>query len=93
MKQESKNTFKKKCLSTCEEIYDDAVSQLDDAAKSIDSGRIKDARTVLSASFDAAETCEECFTDGNIQSPLTKDDAYYTGVARVPLALAALLDK
>ncbi|KAH0465095.1 hypothetical protein IEQ34_005198 [Dendrobium chrysotoxum] len=93
IKREPGNTYKKKCLSTCKENYDDAVSDIRDANKAIELGRISDARTELSASFDVADTCEDCFTDGNIQSPLTKDDDYYTSVARVPLAIAALLDK
>ncbi|XP_020577236.1 putative invertase inhibitor [Phalaenopsis equestris] len=93
IKQEPKNTFKRKCLSTCEEIYSDAVSNLEEAVEAVESGRINDARIELSASFDAADTCEECFPDGQIQSPLTKEDDYYTGVARVSLAVAALLDQ
>ncbi|KAK8935410.1 hypothetical protein KSP39_PZI013437 [Platanthera zijinensis] len=90
--EETNNTYRKECLKTCKEVYADAVGELKDSAKSIDSGRIHDARTALSASFDAAGTCEDSFSDGNIPSPLAADDDYYQNIGRIALSLAALLD-
>lgn len=85
------NNMMKQCLDVCKENYGDAVADLKDSAGSIKSGRIGDARTQLSAAFDAADTCESCFQEGKIKSPLTKDNDDYTSVGRISLAVAALL--
>lgn len=89
--QEANNTYKKRCLKDCKESYDDSMSELEDSAESIGLSRIADARTELSASFDASDTCDDCFSEGNIQSPLAEDNRYYADIARIPLAIAALL--
>ncbi|KAG0490339.1 hypothetical protein HPP92_007202 [Vanilla planifolia] len=82
----------KQCLDTCKESYADAVDGLKESAVSIKSGHIDDARTLLSAAFDAGSTCEQGFEELKIKSPLSKDNDEYTSVGRISLAVAALLD-
>ncbi|KAL6990159.1 hypothetical protein U1Q18_015906 [Sarracenia purpurea var. burkii] len=46
---------------TCAENYDDAVADLDDASKALDSGDIGTLRIKASAASDGPETCEDSF--------------------------------
>ncbi|KQK00825.1 putative invertase inhibitor [Brachypodium distachyon] len=81
-------------LGVCAEVYSDAVEQLGEAAKDIEEGgaTAQDAViTRLSAALDAAGTCEDAFGEADDTSPLAAEDAEFTKLATIALAVAASL--
>ncbi|KAM0896550.1 hypothetical protein ACQ4PT_023132 [Festuca glaucescens] len=68
-------------LDDCDELYSDAVDELDTAAKGVASGTpegLKDAVTNLSAAMDAPQTCETGFQELGVKSPLAAEDSEST---------------
>ncbi|CAL5025747.1 unnamed protein product [Urochloa decumbens] len=82
------------CLSSCAEVYSDAVSEIDVAAQGVASGTatgLGDAVTALSAVLDAPSTCEQGFQELNVTSPLAAEDAEFGKEASVALSVTAAL--
>ncbi|KAL5212164.1 hypothetical protein ABZP36_023011 [Zizania latifolia] len=81
-------------LGVCAEVYADAVDQLGEAAEDIARGgdeANQDAVTQLSAALDAPGTCEDAFGEADDASPLAPEDAHFTKLATIALAVAASL--
>ncbi|CAL5015199.1 unnamed protein product [Urochloa decumbens] len=82
------------CLSSCAEVYSDAVSEIAVAAGGIASGTasgLGDAVTALSAVLDAPSTCEQGFQELNVPSPLAAEDAEFGKEASVALSVTSAL--
>ncbi|CAL5054953.1 unnamed protein product [Urochloa decumbens] len=83
-------------LAVCAEVYSDAVNQLAQAAEDLAGGEGEggagDAVTTqLSATMDAAGTCEDAFGEADDTSPLAAEDAEFKKLATIALAVAASL--
>ncbi|KAG0461281.1 hypothetical protein HPP92_021578 [Vanilla planifolia] len=84
--------YGKACLEDCKGQFDDAVSRLEDSVRAMNAGRIKDARTWISAAAASSTTCEDCFAEKGDDFPLKKESADLAVTLRISLAIAALLD-
>ncbi|KAL6651278.1 hypothetical protein ACP70R_010203 [Stipagrostis hirtigluma subsp. patula] len=78
-------------LSTCAELYSEAMDDIGDAAKAIASGAFDDAVSELSAVLDAPVTCEDGFAEGDkpSPSPLAAEDAEFGKEAAIALSVTA----
>ncbi|XP_020570768.1 putative invertase inhibitor [Phalaenopsis equestris] len=92
MKSNPSSKYVRECLTVCLELYTDATSLLSDSMRAIQSGRISDARTWISAAMDAGTTCADGFEERGLVSPLKKRNDEYRSRVLIPLAIAALLD-
>ncbi|KAG8059826.1 hypothetical protein GUJ93_ZPchr0002g25264 [Zizania palustris] len=89
-----KDARRRERLGVCAEVYSDAVDQLGEAAEDITLGGDKatqDAVTQLSAALDAPGTCEDAFGEADDASPLAPEDAHFSKLATIALAVAASL--
>ncbi|XP_051147880.1 putative invertase inhibitor [Andrographis paniculata] len=66
--------YSRRCLHDCLELFSDAVSGVEDAARDYDAKRFDDANVKMSAVMDAPTTCEDGFKEGPaaVASPLSK---------------------
>lgn len=78
-------------LADCDELYSSAVDQLDAAARGIESGKLQDTLTNLSAAADAPQTCEEGFRELGVSSPLAADDFEFSKECSIALAVTNML--
>ncbi|XP_040376203.1 putative invertase inhibitor [Oryza brachyantha] len=94
LRASEKDARRRDRLSVCAEVYSDAVDQLGEAAKDVAKGgddATQDALTQLSAALDAPGTCEDAFGEADDASPLAPEDAEFTKLATIALAVAASL--
>ncbi|XP_065000005.1 putative invertase inhibitor [Musa acuminata AAA Group] len=85
------DTKTKKCLESCESIYEDLLSDLKTSILAIKEGRLRDAKTHLSAAVDAPSTCEQGFEELKVPSPLNKEDSDLTQISTIALAFTNVL--
>ncbi|XP_010931743.1 uncharacterized protein [Elaeis guineensis] len=78
-------------LQSCTENYDDALDNLDSAAKALAEGDKGTLNSMLSALIDDYGTCEDGFTEMAATSPMASYDDTLTKLASNCLALAALI--
>ncbi|KAK4260291.1 hypothetical protein QN277_003431 [Acacia crassicarpa] len=79
--------YSKECLKDCSDLYSDSLSDLDDAMRAFESQDFNTASIKISASMEASVTCENQFSDGNEESPLTDKDNTYFELNAMSLAL------
>uniref|UniRef100_A0ACD5UES7 Uncharacterized protein n=1 Tax=Avena sativa TaxID=4498 RepID=A0ACD5UES7_AVESA len=81
-------------LDDCDELYSQAVDELDAAAKGVAAGTpqgSQDAVTNLSAAADAPLTCETGFQELGVKSPLAAEDSEFTKEVAVALDVTTSL--
>jgi pectinesterase inhibitor-like protein len=81
-------------LDDCDELYSDAVDELDVAAKGVAAGTaqgLADAVTNLSAAADAPDTCETGFQELGVKSPLAAEDSEFNRQVSVALVVTSSL--
>ncbi|KAL6843945.1 hypothetical protein ACP4OV_026516 [Aristida adscensionis] len=86
---EKKDKRKLACLSSCAELYSDALGEIGVAARGIASGGLGNAVTALSAVVDAPGTCEEGFEELDVPSPLAAEDDEFGKGAAITLCVTA----
>ncbi|CAL5030365.1 unnamed protein product [Urochloa decumbens] len=94
LRASEKDKRRLECLSSCAEVYSDAVAEIAVAAQGIASGTasgLGEAVTALSAVLDAPSTCEQGFVELNVPSPLAAEDAEFGKEASVALSVTAAL--
>ncbi|XP_074556445.1 putative invertase inhibitor [Curcuma longa] len=88
--QSSQDKDERMCLSTCSELYDLLISDLDKASSAIKESRKDDAITALSSSLDAPDNCEMAFEELSVTSPLAADDNDQSQLCRLALQIGSL---
>uniref|UniRef100_A0ACD5UTW2 Uncharacterized protein n=1 Tax=Avena sativa TaxID=4498 RepID=A0ACD5UTW2_AVESA len=81
-------------LEDCDDLYSQAVDELDAAAKGVAAGTpqgLQDAVTNLSAAADAPQTCETGFQELGVKSPLAAEDFEFTKEVAVALDVTSSL--
>lgn len=78
-------------LQACTENYEDALDNLDAAAKALDEGDKGTLNIMLSALIDDYGTCKDGFAEMTETSPLASYDDVLTKLASNCLALAELI--
>ncbi|XP_028789111.1 putative invertase inhibitor [Neltuma alba] len=78
--------YAKECLKDCSDLYSDSLADLDDAMGAFESQDFNTASMKVSAAMEASVTCENQFTDGNEESPLTEHDKTYFELNAMSLA-------
>uniref|UniRef100_A0A0D9VJN8 Pectinesterase inhibitor domain-containing protein n=1 Tax=Leersia perrieri TaxID=77586 RepID=A0A0D9VJN8_9ORYZ len=92
LRASEKDARRRDRLGVCAEVYSDAVDQLGEAVDDVArKGGEEDALTQLSAALDAPGTCEDAFGEADDASPLAPEDAEFTKLATIALAVAASL--
>lgn len=77
-------------LQICDQLYSDAVVDLDRAAKGIEVGTPggrSDAQTYIDAAGDAPGTCETGFKEMGLKSPVVDEDAEFTREVVIAIAI------
>ncbi|KAF7811388.1 putative pentatricopeptide repeat-containing protein [Senna tora] len=70
-------SYEMACLKDCDELYSDAISNLEDAHSSFNKKDLASAAIIVSAGLDDATTCEDQFGEQGATSPLTEENHLY----------------
>lgn len=90
---DAKDTMAKGNLDTCQQSYDNALADLQQAMKALKSGATHDLQTSLSAVITHVVTCDDGFADAGTNSPLSRADDDARKLASNGLALASLVNQ
>ncbi|MQL94855.1 hypothetical protein Taro_027527 [Colocasia esculenta] len=82
----------RECLSTCQEAFDDAISDAEDGTTAAKEKQLEDAKAKFSAVIDAPSTCEDGFKEFHLQSPLTQDGDTLEELAAIALSIISGLN-
>lgn len=94
LKGKNIDKFKKNCLESCLELYNDSISSLNDAVKDVNSKDFEKANLDLSSALDAPSTCEDGFKEKTgAVSPLTTENNVFSQLNLIPLAFTAKLSR
>ncbi|KAJ1691640.1 hypothetical protein LUZ63_015795 [Rhynchospora breviuscula] len=77
-------------IHTCKSLYSRLVDYLAVAAKGIESSRLADAHTYLSASLDAPGECDEAFSKKQAPAMLANENATAKQLVAIALALVKM---
>lgn len=75
------------------DVYTDAMSSLKDSVKAIRGARYEDANILISSVLDTPGSCEDGFTEGGVESPLSEVDEAFFGLVAIDLGIVALLQQ
>ncbi|KAL5724307.1 hypothetical protein ACHQM5_007584 [Ranunculus cassubicifolius] len=84
----------KSCLTSCQELYANSISSLNEAMNCVGNQHFDDANIQVTAAMDAPTTCEDGFREGKgTVSPLSKrnSDAFQLGA--ISLTIINMLSK
>lgn len=80
----------KSCLNDCSTLYDDAMTEIEDAERYVETKDFAGANIRVSAAMDASTTCEDQFGEAEEKSPLTNDNSRYYQIGVISLVFVEM---